>query len=448
MNWKRLIHRIKNFDYFELGNSFCIYYLLVFGLLPLLKVVRFPYVAKFFEQWVDPDYFNFRVVAYLLVGFFAFVLGHHLFSDYFTLKDKKRFFADAWEHGRTLTVFIFVFLAGLAVKLVRIWGGVYFRLNTNHLFEKNPFYSLLGLLDCLSVFALAVAFAYYFHLLRTGDPHRYFWRIIAWGTFLIEITFGLLSGSRGSAIVPIVVYLVTKHYLYKKSFLRMAVAVALVVVVIMPLGNVFRDPLMVMRSYTSLRVEDNKAVESVDLSQFTVDSNVSRIDQSVVISKVFNKTRTFLYGRDFYKFFVSLGPPRFIWKSKPVISGDGNELGRRLGILEADDFQTQIGPTLVGDFYINFAFFGICVGMFLFGMFFRFLFNVLMKPPPFTLSGVVVYTVVWLHVIPGVEGWAIPTWAGFVKLTVILLVLNYFLVGDFKKLSFPILSLFKRVTKN
>lgn len=126
---------------------------------------------------------------------------------------------------------------------------------------------------------------------------------------------------------------------------------------------------------------------------------------------------------------MNLGPPRFIWKNKSIsINGSSNEFGRVYGILGENDFETSVGPTMVGDLYINFGVIGIIFGMLFFGVLFRILFDYLIKYSKASLSGVMIYSIVWIQIIKEFEGWIAPVYSGLVKLLVILLVIHFFLV--------------------
>ncbi len=128
-------------------------------------------------------------------------------------------------------------------------------------------------------------------------------------------------------------------------------------------------------------------------------------------------------------FFISLGPPRFIWKNKPIISGGGNEFGRQIGVLNPDDYTTSIAPNIVGDWYMNFGLAGIIFGMFFFGAIFRFIYDCLIKNTGGVFSGAMIYSIIWIQIIKGSEDFIAPVWAGLVKLLVILIIIHFALTN-------------------
>ncbi len=178
--------------------------------------------------------------------------------------------------------------------------------------------------------------------------------------------------------------------------------------------------------------EKSNKIELKNIEQFAFDSSLGRLNQSKSIFKVFEKTDKFLYGKSLLNFFISLGPPRFIWKDKPVINASGNEFGRTYGIIDPDNFQTSVAPTIVGDLYMNFSVWGIIFGMLFFGWLFRIIFDLLIKESNVSLSGVIIYSVFWIQIIKGTEDWIAPVWAGLVKLLVILLIIHFFLATKYE----------------
>ncbi len=427
---KNLKEKIKNFDYFELGNSFLLYYFLLFGGLPLINFLRLRLPSKYIDYFIDQNIslINGRVFIYLFLAILFFVLGYrlNLFSRLSSRTGLINIFKKEWKPQNISWVFGVVFVLGFFIKAIRIFGGGYFHLRKSQVFVSSSFYSLIGLLDWLAPTALAIAFAYYFYLLKTNKSYK-IWQIVAWLTFGFEFIYGFFSGSKLYSIIPIIIYLIVRHYVYERSFKRVLIAGLLVFFILIPTLNFYNNPLIFFHSYTA----DNK-IELKNIEQFAFDSSLGRLNQSKSIFKVFEKTDKFLYGKSLLNFFISLGPPRFIWKDKPVINASGNEFGRTYGIIDPDNFQTSVAPTIVGDLYMNFSVWGIIFGMLFFGWLFRIIFDLLIKESNVSLSGVIIYSVFWIQIIKGTEDWIAPVWAGLVKLLVILLIIHFFLATKYE----------------
>lgn len=416
---------IKNLDFFELGNSFVFYFILMFGIMPLAAFFRLP--SKYVEYFINQDIsiFNAKIFTFLLIGILFFILGYKFFNFQRTTEKISQIFKKEWSFKRTLRVFLIVFFFGFIIKSIKIFSDGYSHIERSQNFVNSPFYSLIGLLDWLGPTALAIAFIYYFYLFKIGDLRYKIWKFIALSVFIFEFGYGFFSSSRFSAIIPIMIYLITRHYVYRRDFRRTIIIIVLILFVLMPIQNFYRTPQNLFAGYSVLTNHHYKTT-SLSVSQYAFDSSIARISQSWILSAIFEKNDEFLYGQTFKEFLTSFGPPRFIWKNKPLsINHYGNEFGRHFGILNSDDFVTSIGPTIIGDWYMNFGLPGIIFGMLFFGAIFRFIYDCLIKNTGGSFSGVIIYSVIWIQIIKGTEDFIAPVWAGLVKLLVILIVIHF-----------------------
>jgi hypothetical protein len=76
------------------------------------------------------------------------------------------------------------------------------------------------------------------------------------------------------------------------------------------------------------------------------------------------------YGETLILAPIAILIPRFLWPNKPNIS-IGKEFAETFRLRGAMDRETEIAPSMVGDFYWNFALPGVVVGMGLLGMAYR-----------------------------------------------------------------------------
>ena len=437
---KKIWEGCKNLDVFNLGNSVIAYYIFMFGALPLSIFLRVP--SKFIEYINSANltgfFFGAKTIFYLVSGLVALALGYY-FSGFILKKQRIRISAWlGWEWSPRMTAIVFgiVFIGSLIIKTLQILGGAYFHLGKNPIFTSSSFYGTIAFLDLLGPISLAIAFALYFELLKAGDRRFRVWRVVAWFFFSLELLYGLFSGSRFWAIVPIAVYLIIKHYLWSRSWLRIGVAAILIFFVIMPLQTFYKTPEIFFNSYYSPAHDYPSSLGSptvIATKQFIFDNSVGRINNTQVVSHVFANTKNFAHGKTLWDFFISLGPPRFIWKNKPLsINSQGNVFGREIGVATPDDYKTSVGPTVVGDWYINFGLGEIILGMLFLGFLYRFVFDALvnnLKPP---LFGVVIYSIFWPQIMIGMEQWIAPVWAGLVKMAILLFLLYYFLTSSWR----------------
>ena len=85
---------------------------------------------------------------------------------------------------------------------------------------------------------------------------------------------------------------------------------------------------------------------------------------------------------------------------------------------------------MIGDWYLNFGLVGIIAGMFFIGIIYKFIYFYLIESTNHSPGGVMLYTLAWLQIIKGLEGWIASTYAGLVKLIILLVLIHFFLVRN------------------
>ena len=421
---KNLKHKLYNFDIFELGNSVILYYLVIFFFAPILVFLGIS----------EPRYgssLNYHALLYLLIGLLLFIAGYFSKLPSFIIRKAPNIFQSEWNFKRVPWIFGVMFSAGLLAKFVKFFAGGYFFSGKDIAFIKGPFYSAIGFLGWFSYIALAIAFISYYALKRKGDERYKMWRFVAWGTLVFELIYALPTCMKMNVLFPVMLFLVIRWYMEKKSWALVIFAGLVIVLILFPFANVCRSP-QVLQRYSVV----DESTGEINLSQAAnsiTKGFVGRMNQYDVFAKTLETQETFLYGKPFLKFFVSLGPPRFIWKDKPIITPDGNEFGRRIGVLKPYDFETSVGATVVGDLYMNFGLPGIILGMFLMGVLFRIFFEYLIKGTNYSFSGILIYSIVWVRLMKGMENTIAPVYAGLVKIVVVLIVLHFLLVSKSKQ---------------
>ena len=111
-------------------------------------------------------------------------------------------------------------------------------------------------------------------------------------------------------------------------------------------------------------------------SFFVVGQRMALINSVAVVVREVGHTVDFQNGRTIYLTAVSLAIPRFLWPDKPSI-GIGQDFARQFGILPRFDVETNVAITPVAEWYWNFGVLGVVVGMFLTGIFYRFIYSTL-----------------------------------------------------------------------
>lgn len=423
----KIIKNIK-FDFFSLGVSAIIFYFVIFYLAPIFSLAG---IFIKFSPDVDIDQ---KALWYSIIGLFCFILGYFNPIAPYLVKKIKNPFKKEWELRRGFWVFGFVFVFGWAVKLAKILMGGYAYLEPSQQFLQNPLYNLWGNLSWLSYIALAIAFIFYFHFKKNGDKRYKIWGFLAWGAFLLELIYALPSCSRMSAFTPFIIYLIVRWYIWERNLINTLIVAGLIALILFPLGNACRTPevlsLYQISQPQKIISEPQEISSIVNYGQFASDSFLSRVNEISVFSAIINHPQPLEYGSSLREILLSFSPPRFLWENKPEsINADSNEFGHRIGVLTPDDKITGVGPTIIGDWYMNFGLIGIVAGMFLTGIIFRMIYNYFIVETMISLSGVLIYSVFWIQIIKGMEDWIAPVWVGLVRIFVVLLIIHFFLVA-------------------
>ncbi len=414
----------RKFDFFSLGVSATIFYFVIFYLVPIFSLVG---VSIKFSSIMDMDS---KALWYSILGIFCFVFGYFNPIASYLVEKISNPFKKEWDSKRGFLVFGFIFISGWAVKLTKILMGGYDYLRPSQRFLQSPFYSLFGNLNWLSYIALAIAFIFYFNLRRKGDKLYKIWGFLAWGAFSLELFYSLPSCSRMSAFTPFIIYLIVRWYAWERNLKITLIAAGLMVFILFPLGNACRMPesLSLYQISKPQISEQQKISFAANSVKFASDSFLSRVNELSVFSALINNFQPLEYGSSLREILLTFSPPRFLWKDKPKSANvNSNEFGHRIGVLTPDDKITGVGPTAIGDWYMQFGLIGIIVGMFLTGIIFKIIYNYFIVKTEGSSSGVLIYSLVWIQLIKGIEDWVAPIYVGLFRLLAMLLIIHLFL---------------------
>lgn len=437
--FQKILNKIAIFDLFELGNSVIVYYILIFCFVPFLALFG---VLTDLPNQVS---INSKSFLYIIIGLIFLIIGYFSQIHSVIFRKSSNFLKREWDFNKALWIFSCIFILSLIVKAIRIFGGGYSHLLQNPLFIKNHLYNLVGLLDWLAYIALIIAFISYFYLKKNNDERYRIWRFIAWGTFVIEIIYALPSCSRIPVIIPILLYLIIRWHVFEKKYLKTTAILFFSILFLFPFGSICRLPAytdFTHRQVIQLTIGnkivsgENKQVvvpSILHIGDFAISGFLSRINQSAIFAGIIKYYQSFSYGATFRELLFAFGPPRFLWSNKPFsMNADGNAFGHRIHILADSDFKTSVGPTIIGDWYINFGLAGIIFGMFLMGVLFRLIYEYLIKITEISFSGVMIYSVLWIQIIKGMEDWIAPVYVGIIRIIVILIIIHFLLIKKTK----------------
>ena len=368
---------------------------------------------------------------------------------FISLKSKRFKPAFAELNSDSLKIlFILTYGAGLVVKILKVLTETYFHLGKNPAVVQSSYAALLGIGEWLGILGFGLGLGLYFSLKKQGKREYLFWQRLICALFVLEIGYNFFSLSKMSVLTPIVAYLLVRHYLWQKDFRRVLVWALAFQFLLAPAQSWLSTP-QVFQNYVSgwekkiviqpvagvsvaqsLSPSLAKSLATID---FMSDGVLARLDQSRILSKILFYNTEFSYGQGLKTFFISLGPPRFLWPAKPLVNVGHNEFGRAYHILGQDDYTTSVGPGIAGDWYLNFGVPGVLFGLFSLGALAAFIVFYLMAGVQ-TIYGSAVYGVLVLMVMHAVEGWVSPGFAEIVKQSVIMF-LVYFAGRNYSKIA-------------
>lgn len=410
---------LRRLDIFDPTTSTVVYYLTAY-LFPLAVFLRIP--TKYFDFAIAA--WNPVVLILLTAGLAALLLGSFsaAHSPFAKGGRVRRFVARPWDNTRRNVIYVGAIAIALSFALVWIWGGSYLHVGPQGLGKIGMrLYSLVSSLQWLFVVtSLVLAFERHFSNIAARSSETRKSGMVAWGLLGMAVAYGLFSASRYAALFPCFIYMLVRHYRWRKYRVTELASIALLGAIVMSLINVYKEPNIWMRSYLP-----NNSSRTVAAAQYLVDNSLGRLSPYPVLQKVF-ESRERYRGETLKGFFVSVGVPRILWESKPVVSPDGNAFGHRLGIIDPKDSRTTVTPTTIGDLYLNFGIWGMLAGMYVLGYLLRTIAIVCSPRGPSGPLGLLAYTVVWLQLVKGMEDWIAPVYAGTFKMLVILLLLHLF----------------------
>lgn len=409
---------------FELGISMSAYYAVVFLAIPILSFVGLGVVGVTF-RW--------DVWVMAILGLTGMILGYWTIGRRISWKGYW-VLSSPWNMHRAQIIFFLSLCLGLLAKCIRIFGGGYYVLRISPEFAASRWYSLLGVLDLFGAIALLFAWCIAYTLQEKADLRWKRWKWISWGLLVLELVYAIPTCKRLSIIFPLLLVLIVQSFLSRMSWIKIGLVFAAILFLVFPLGNLCRNPGAFIK-YPSPPPLGQPAMDiSPHISPlFFLESFLTRLNYYHLMGYIIDAQDPPLWGKHFSDFFVSLGPPRFLWKNKPTIGIDGNAFGRHVGVLSPDDIITSVGPNVVGDLYMNFRFPGVFFGMMLLGLLWRGVYEILIvrtrhdeNSAP-SLSGVFLYAIVWTQIMRGFEDPIAPMYAGLVKIFIILFALVWFI---------------------
>lgn len=191
---------------------------------------------------------------------------------------------------------------------------------------------------------------------------------------LIVIYFTL--GSKSLTIMVLGMPAVAYYQVKRRVPWKTVIAVGLIAVfVIFPLYNTFRftDRDLGTARRMDLTIGMAGQWDQNQFAEVSVFAALKRMTLVTSVAAILSDTGRWVdyrYGETLILAPIGLFIPRFLWPDKPNI-GIGWEFGNTFRFTHAMDLETEVSPSLLGEFYWNFSIPGVIVGMMFLGMGYR-----------------------------------------------------------------------------
>jgi len=235
---------------------------------------------------------------------------------------------------------------------------------------------------------------------------------------------GILSGSKGALLSPIVSVMILHHYFKRKIRIRNFIYLGGMVIVIIPIFNIYRS------IASGINFTEFVQVGSLQLnSEFMIRHTMARfygIDSLTLIIRDTPGSMEYQLGGTLWPLLVAWIPRQF-WEDKPIIS-----FGKIFAEKYMGDFffgtGTSASPTLLGELYLNWHIPGVLFGALISGIVIRSVYTYFIRRQ-FGAPAVFIYSQTFLLLFTFWEASIGGMLAG-ISATLILLFALVFLVGE------------------
>lgn len=379
--------------------------------------------------------------ALLFLGYFFFGAIHKRIEHRLTIK---------WETSRLFWTGLVLFIFGIIIKtyyfstvaaLGELLGTV----------EKVTYTSgntqFIGFLLNLSFYGLIMLAIAYYNTNKKGKFHKLYGLILI-SAVITEVLLTLPT-SRRWYLYAIIAYLLVPSYYSAKHISKKVLFVSFTIFITM---IIFLFPVMKIHRlsvYTNFQNQsqlgffDTSTISTTkaDLKRisqefhgyfnYVLDEQIRRYDQTIIVGTLMSETPSrspYLKGATIFPTLINSLIPRFIWANKPTTT-DQNLFGWKYGFIAPNDESTSVLYSYIGELYINYSWSGTMIGMFIYGIFFRYIYEICIhkdKNGKYSDMGIFFYTLFWTTAIH-IEGLLIPSLSGMVQYIILLMPILLFL---------------------
>lgn len=339
-----------------------------------LVILLWPDLARFPLNWPrDSEYFIFQALLVSLFGLFLFYVGY-----FWKAKDKlcevfpKIPLHDGTNQLSAIKICV-IYCVGILAFVMLFRSGSGMRFVWDEIRDSSAIVQLWQLLDSFRHFGLILAWFSW-----SKSP---LYRFLSWSFLATNISIGLVTGSKHEIFVAIFAVLLALNYSGRVVNRRKIILISILslggfLIVFFSLVQSYRESyLTILGSQVvvptfgdmteSLSVSAGNSVSLRDIIAEVVNRAVW-FDSGVMIIRWVPDYIDYLKGATFFPLVIGW-VPRIIWPDKPILS-----LGSYMhNIIIGSPSQSNVGFSMIGEFYLNFGVWGVMAGMFVMGIFVR-----------------------------------------------------------------------------
>ncbi len=361
-------------DLFEIKRIVSILVLIMFSISPLIRILQ--------GFYSDSGLSLITAELIALFGFLSYLLGYSLISKSSNSLMLKRYFqkvGNLSNSGLLSLVFLIIVFQLFTLYLNKYAFAV----------AKVSFGAWDNIIDLISSYAVVLLFVL---TLRIKEFKNNFIVKAGWIILFVTCLFmQLISGWKGKVLILFLIPLIASYYKIKKFYAgRFLVILILFFLIVYPMMYLYRAQAIFQQYNLEVAPSITESIVSWDdVLQSGVTDNIGSIfasfDASVLtertdmlepLTRIATMTKipeNLLYGKTISLFFISLFVPRFLWDDKPDID-IGKWFGMEYGYSSFYG-QSSIAMTLFGEFYLNFWWLGLILGMVFMGSLHAFIYK-------------------------------------------------------------------------
>ncbi|KKP88876.1 MAG: hypothetical protein UR93_C0006G0009 [Berkelbacteria bacterium GW2011_GWA2_35_9] len=425
-------------------------------------MIFFFYVPSAIYGWRHQDKIISNVGDYLDdavllagIGFLMLLLGYYYFG--FLHKHIKHRLVSVWEPKRAVFISLFLYFVGFALRInyfssISNVGGLFN--NSAKVIYTSGNTQLIGFLLNLPFIALLM-YTITFFKLEKNNRYKVLIGIGLALLVILEIVMAFPTSRRWYIFQTLVYVFVPIYYLYKrfssKSIIIGMVLFSLFIALFFPLMNIHRQSVIELyqkdnslklfntKTFGLTKREITKLIKEKSYLNFIYEEQMRRYDQSSVLGAIISDTpeqMPFQNGKTIFPGLVGSLIPRFIWSDKPTMF-DQNMFGWRYGFIAPNDDNTTVLFSYIGELYLNFAWLGVIIGMFIYGIFFRYVYELCVGGGSSLIQsslGIFIYTLFWTQIVH-IEALFIPALGGTIQTLILLIPILLFVNNRNKVIS-------------